>query len=206
MVKPPARPEPEKKNQSDSEKRGEFLKITPDRRSRPVPPFLVLSIVSLTFRGRSLAAQAGSGRFLCRGGSLRGSTPMRYGASLPSECRLGSCSLSFALQCSCRRPTALGGWVSTFARVLIFPFGLLAGFFRHTTPLWRWQFHPGPSRLGKPDCDSLLGRTGTMFALADVLHFLAYKFAGLCRWRLALPLRGSCSFDSLLFWHKSGSL
>jgi hypothetical protein len=45
-----------------------------------------------------------------------------------------------------------------------------------------------------------------MFALSDVLDFLAYKFARLCRWRLALPLRAARPFDSFLFWHKFGSL
>jgi monoamine oxidase len=44
-----------------------------------------------------------------------------------------------------------------------------------------------------------------MFALADMLDFLADKFAGLCRRRLALPFRATCSFDSFLFWHKSSS-
>jgi monoamine oxidase len=44
-----------------------------------------------------------------------------------------------------------------------------------------------------------------MFALADMLDFLANKFAGLCRWRLTLSFRATCSFDSFLFWHKSSS-
>jgi hypothetical protein len=40
-----------------------------------------------------------------------------------------------------------------------------------------------------------------MFAFADVFHFFADKFAGLCGWRLALALVFTSPFDSVLFWH-----
>ncbi len=40
-----------------------------------------------------------------------------------------------------------------------------------------------------------------MFSFADVFHFFANKFAGLCKWRFALSLVFTSPFDTVLFWH-----
>jgi hypothetical protein len=40
-----------------------------------------------------------------------------------------------------------------------------------------------------------------MFSFADVFHFFADKFAGLCGRRFALSLVFTSPFDSVLFWH-----
>src|SRR5437588_7568751 len=48
------------------------------------------------------------------------------------------------------------------------------------------------SRLGEADGDRLLGRSGSMLAVADFVNFFANEFACLSRGRLALALVLTC--------------
>jgi hypothetical protein len=65
----------------------------------------------------------------------------------------------------------------------------------------RGQFHASTPRLRQANGNGLLRRTRAMFPFADVFHFFADKFAGLCGWRFAFSLVFTGPFDSVLFWH-----
>src|SRR5437879_4723311 len=91
-----------------------------------------------------------------------------------------------------RAVTALIGPDSTFAC----PFGGL--------PLGgRGEIDAGPPCLRQADGDRLFRRSRSVFALADVVHFLADKLTGLGRRRLALTFVLPCSFHGFLFRHGS---
>src|SRR5262245_42566939 len=49
----------------------------------------------------------------------------------------------------------------------------------------RLECDSSAARLRQPDRNRLLRQTRAVFALADVMHFLAHEFAGLRRWRFA---------------------
>src|ERR1041384_7385107 len=65
----------------------------------------------------------------------------------------------------------------------------------------RRQFNSCSSGLGEPDGYGLLGRTCTLFTGPNMLHFFTDKFAGLCGWRIALPLVLTSPCASVFFWH-----
>ena len=52
---------------------------------------------------------------------------------------------------------------------------------------WRWKLDAGATRFGKADRNRLLCRSGSMFALTDVLHFLPHEFPGLCGRTFSCP-------------------
>jgi hypothetical protein len=47
----------------------------------------------------------------------------------------------------------------------------------------------------------LLAGARAVFALANVVHFFAHEFSGLCRCGFALPPVTPGPFESLFFWH-----
>ncbi len=76
-----------------------------------------------------------------------------------------------------------------------------ARLFRNS-PLGRWwKVHTSPTRFGKANSNSLPGRAGAVFSLADVVHFFADKLTRLGRRRFPLILVTACGFERLFFWH-----
>ena len=69
--------------------------------------------------------------------------------------------------------------------------------------LWWRKFHSRSPRLGKADCDRLLGRPRPMFSFANVFHFFAHKFPGLSGRRFPFPLIFAGPLDHIFFWHNS---
>src|SRR5690349_2570276 len=65
----------------------------------------------------------------------------------------------------------------------------------------RLQIDAGPAGLGKADRDGLFCRASAVFAVANVLDFLANELARLGAGRFAFSLVAAGSFDGFLFWH-----
>src|SRR6185369_1301263 len=64
-----------------------------------------------------------------------------------------------------------------------------------------WELNAGLARFGQPDRDRLLGRSRSVLAAADVIHFLADELASLGRRRLAFAFVFACSLGGALFCH-----
>jgi hypothetical protein len=80
--------------------------------------------------------------------------------------------------------------------------GLTAHAIRGFSATWRRQFDSRAPRFRQADGNRLLRRPRAMFAFADVMKFLAHKFASLGGRRFALPRIGPRPFDGSVFWHK----
>jgi hypothetical protein len=63
------------------------------------------------------------------------------------------------------------------------------------------QLYSSTSCLGQTNGDCLFGRSGTVFALADVFYFFAHKLARLCGDRFAFTLILPCAFDCFFCRH-----
>jgi hypothetical protein len=112
--------------------------------------------------------------------------------------------MSFALQSLFDRPRAFGGGLLFPGAGLplnVIARGLLAGAVRRLAFLRRRQRHSGAPRLREADRNGLLGRTGAVFTLADVLNLFPDEFPGLGARRLALTGIFLCSFDGFLLRH-----
>jgi hypothetical protein len=145
-------------------------------------------------RARCFTGRCGSGG--------RASTPR----SRPRLTRQGSVRSgrpTFPSQCAKHRAGACAGGLSRLmpAPLHQVPRRLPADPFRGRSLSRRGQFHAGPTRLGKPDGDGLLGGAGAMLAFTDVVHFLAHEFTGLRGGRLAFLLSLMGAFQSLRFRH-----
>lgn len=149
-------------------------------------------------------ARASSGGFPGRCGTLRASSFFRRAFCL-SRKRFVRCRRTrFFFQrlqprARTRRRTLPLGTRLLPAFIILFRFA--PRLLRNRAAFWRGKFHTGPTRFGKPDGNRLLGGTRTMFSFADVFHFLADKFTGLCGRRFPLRFISTRSFDRLLFWH-----
>jgi hypothetical protein len=66
---------------------------------------------------------------------------------------------------------------------------------------WRRQFYSGPPRFGETNRYRLLRRSGAVFALPNVFHFLTHKFPSLSAGGLAFALVLARAFDCFFFWH-----
>src|SRR5690348_13789702 len=97
-----------------------------------------------------------------------------------------------------------GAWWSAVAAG-VGALGARAGLFRCLPFSRRRQIDAGPTRLGQPDGDRLLGRSRAVLSFANVMHLLADEFTRLRRRRLAFALVLSCSFDGFFVWHVASS-
>jgi hypothetical protein len=66
---------------------------------------------------------------------------------------------------------------------------------------WGRQLYSGPPRLGQTNGDSLLWRSGAVFAFPNVFHFFAHKLARLGGRRLAFALIFARALNWFFFWH-----
>ena len=74
------------------------------------------------------------------------------------------------------------------------------------TPFGWWQRNTRAARLRKPDGNCLLGRTGAVLALANVMNLFTNEFACLGGGRFALFGVASRAEESFLFWHGNRQL
>jgi hypothetical protein len=141
---------------------------------------------SLLCRRLAPCAAFGACRLAGRCGTVAGAALPGGGVRVPRERKMRRRGAAFALQRAERRALAFprrlpmlhgGGTIGT----------RLAPRGRRGRAGCR-QLHPGASRFRQADRNGLLGRPGAMLALADVFHFLAYEFAGLCAGRFSLAL------------------
>src|SRR5436305_2877787 len=66
----------------------------------------------------------------------------------------------------------------------------------------RWcELYACAARFRQADRNGLLGRSSTMFSLADVMHLFSHKFARLCAGRLAFACVFTCPLESSFFRH-----
>ena len=72
---------------------------------------------------------------------------------------------------------------------------------RRLSLLGRTQLHAGATGFGQSDGNRLFRRSRSMFAFANMVHFLAHEFACLCRRRFTLPLVLRGPFECFFFRH-----
>src|SRR5512147_1959802 len=119
---------------------------------------------------------------------LRGS-PTRRRMRLPRQRRLGRGGTTFALQRPADRPRPLARHRPLAAMALLaLASGALPSLLGRRALLRHRQIDAGTPRLRETDGDGLLGRTGAVLALADVVDLLADELAGLGARRLPLSL------------------
>jgi hypothetical protein len=70
-------------------------------------------------------------------------------------------------------------------------------------PFGRRQFYTRTPRFGQGYCNRLFGRTRPVYAFADMVEFLAHKFARLGGGRLPLTLVMARPLDGFPLWHKN---
>src|SRR5207253_3152549 len=114
------------------------------------------------------------------------------------------CGRSFSFQGAMNRTRPLGrGWALRRCTVAarIGALGTLARPFAGFAFPRRRQIYARAPCLRQTDGDRLLGRTRSMLAFADVVHFLAHKLTGLCRGRLPLALILPRPLERFSLWH-----
>lgn len=162
--------------------------------------FFVATVFCLT-----TVAFAGLRCLFRRGRTITGTTFARSRMRLARERAMRSRGVRLAAQSffhcarSCRRRLlfALARAFGGIAHRLFPHFGRGRSFFR------RRQFHPGTPRFRKADRDRLFRRARTVLAFADVIHFLADKFARLGRRRFSFALVFAGPFHRFFFWHNT---
>ena len=76
-----------------------------------------------------------------------------------------------------------------------------ASLFGHTPLGGRPQVDAGAPCFGQADGDRLLRRAGAVFAFANVMHFFAHEFPGLCACGFALPFVTASPFKCFFLRH-----
>src|SRR5579864_854806 len=111
--------------------------------------------------------------------------------------------MPFTLECSGNSPRAPGGGFFPPRRLSFLKIALGPGsrLLRCPSLSGNTEFHSRAACLGKADCYCLFCGPGTMFPLADVVHFFAYKFASLCAGRLAFGSISPGALNGFWFWH-----
>jgi hypothetical protein len=182
-------------------------------RNRPLPFRGCGGLFNVSSRGvfllfRCHTREAGSAvPFSCPGRFLRGLRPT-FGASLTGggmglagQGAMRSGGARLALERFPDRPGTPRVGLGFPRSLLQVTFGLLDHALRGAPFLWRGQFHARTTRLRQSNGYGLFGGSGAVFALADVLHLFADKFARLSGSRFTFASIFSRSFNRLSFRH-----
>lgn len=158
----------------------------------------------LAGRSRSLGRPFSARCLASRRGSLRTRASTRCRACLPRKGCMGGGRRPFPLQRPFGRTRSFSGGLgpsrcTVATRVgagCTFPSSLRRrAFFR------RLEIHARAARLRKTNGYGLLRGARSVFALADVLHFLTHELTGLSARRLSLPLIPAGPLDCSLLRH-----